>query len=289
MTLTWCRRSIPLISGSKPWSASTAVTRGRFGRAALQSSCPAVSVTPPGYAPMVKAGNRRRLSPHRRVAVGAVRSVSYRLYPTVRQDRALTELLEIQRQLYNAALEERRGAWAWERAVTRYDQYNGLTGADEWCPELARFGRRVAQGTLDRLDEAFGHFLRRVRDGVNGSPAPAAATPPTLTPTPLRSSSPSPPAASPSPAHHQPHGPGRATATQPETADREVTNPCPRRRGSCTDPEVTASRYARAVLIALRLAAHSPAAVVVVVRAAVALVVWAGGPHPSRQSLLRGS
>src|SRR5207249_2826325 len=44
-------------------------------------------------------------------------------------------------------------------------QYNGLTGADQWCPELARFGRRVAQGTLDRLDEAFGHFLGQVRAG----------------------------------------------------------------------------------------------------------------------------
>ena len=95
-----------------------------------------------------------------------MRSVTYRLYPTVRQRLALEELLEVQRQLYNAALEERRGAWRWERRpVTRYDQYNGLTGADEWCPELARFGRRVAQGTLDRLDEAFGHFLRRARAG----------------------------------------------------------------------------------------------------------------------------
>ena len=95
-----------------------------------------------------------------------MRSVTYRLYPTARQRLALEELLEVQRQLYNAALEERRGAWRWERrAVTRYDQYNGLTGAEEWCPELARFGRRVAQGTLDRLDEAFGHFLRRARAG----------------------------------------------------------------------------------------------------------------------------
>jgi putative transposase len=107
------------------------------------------------------------VSPHRRVAVGAVRSVTYRLYPTARQRQALAELLEIQRQLYNAALEERRGAWARKRrTVSRYDQYNGLTDAEEWCPELARFGRRVAQGTLDRLDEAFGHFLRHVRDGA---------------------------------------------------------------------------------------------------------------------------
>jgi putative transposase len=95
-----------------------------------------------------------------------VRSVSYRLYPTARQTQGLEELLEVQRQLYNAALEERRGAWRWEhRTVTRYDQYNGLTGAEEWWPELGRFGRRAAQGTLDRLDEAFGHFLRRAPTG----------------------------------------------------------------------------------------------------------------------------
>ena len=115
----------------------------------------------------MSAGDSLRLSPHRRRDnPGLARSVSYRLYPTAKQGRALEELLEIQRQLYNAALDERRGAWKWEqRAVTRYDQYNGLTGAEEWCPELARFGRRVAQGTLDRLDEAFGHFFRRLRAG----------------------------------------------------------------------------------------------------------------------------
>ena len=104
---------------------------------------------------------------HGRVGVGAVRSVTYRLYPTAQQASAMGDLLEVQRQLYNAALEERQGAWKWERrAVSRYDQYNGLRGAQEWCPELARFGSRVARGTLDRLDEAFGHFLRRVKAGL---------------------------------------------------------------------------------------------------------------------------
>lgn len=110
------------------------------------------------------AGVGRPLSPHPGERAGTVRSVTYRLYPTARQRLALEDLLEVQRHLYNAALEERRGAWRWERrAVTRYDQYNGLTGAEEWCAELARFGLRVARGTLDRLDEAFGHSLRRAR------------------------------------------------------------------------------------------------------------------------------
>lgn len=104
---------------------------------------------------------------HRRSAVeGVDRSVTYRLLPTKKQHAALSELLTWQCRLYNAALEERRGAWRWEgRQVTLYDQINGLTGAGEWAPELARFGRRVSQGTLVRLDDAFSGFFRRVRAG----------------------------------------------------------------------------------------------------------------------------
>lgn len=49
--------------------------------------------------------------------------------------------------------------------MTLYDQINTLTGATEWAPELARFGRRVSQGTPMRLDEAFSASFRRLRAG----------------------------------------------------------------------------------------------------------------------------
>ncbi len=92
------------------------------------------------------------------------RAVTYRLYPTVRQSQTLGELLACQRELYNAALEERRGAWRWEgRRVTRFEQFRELTGAADLLPWLGRFGTRVARGTLVRLDEAFAHFHRRIR------------------------------------------------------------------------------------------------------------------------------
>jgi len=39
----------------------------------------------------------------------------YRLQPTVSQRGRLEQLLRNQCELYNAALEERRGAWSWER------------------------------------------------------------------------------------------------------------------------------------------------------------------------------
>jgi putative transposase len=94
------------------------------------------------------------------------RAVTYRLYPTVRQAQVLVEVLACQRELYNAALEERRGVWRWERrSVSRFEQFRELTGAADVLPWLGRFGVTVARGTLVRLDEAFAHFYRRVRAG----------------------------------------------------------------------------------------------------------------------------
>ena len=94
------------------------------------------------------------------------RAVTYRLYPTARQTSALDRLLESQRLLYNAALEERIGRWNWNgETVGKYDQYKALTGARGEVPSLAEFGVDVHRGTLNRLDEAFAGFFRRVKAG----------------------------------------------------------------------------------------------------------------------------
>ena len=59
------------------------------------------------------------------------RAYTFRLKPTVGQSGRLAGLLACQCELYNAALEERRGAWKWERRrVGRYEQYGRLTGFD---------------------------------------------------------------------------------------------------------------------------------------------------------------
>lgn len=110
----------------------------------------------------------KRRRPARKPRVGGDRAVTYRLYPGVAQAAALDELLMWQRRLYNAALEERRGAWRLERrSVTKFDQYGQLSGERgegwEW---LERFGVGFARGTLTRLDEAFTGFFRRVRTGA---------------------------------------------------------------------------------------------------------------------------
>jgi putative transposase len=96
----------------------------------------------------------------------ASRAFSYLLQPTVRQAAALEQLLAVQRELYNAALEERRGAWRWEqRRVTKYDQYRALTGLRAVRPDVLTWGVTVCRGTLTRLDEAFKCFYRRCQRG----------------------------------------------------------------------------------------------------------------------------
>jgi len=86
--------------------------------------------------------------------------------PTVRQRAALEQLLALQRELYNAALEERRGAWRWEhRPVSYVDQCRTLTLVRESRPEVLACGVTVCRGTLRRLDWAFRAFYRRCREG----------------------------------------------------------------------------------------------------------------------------
>ena len=94
---------------------------------------------------------------------GVLRVFQAVLQPTARQAEALDVLLGGQRELYNAALEERIGAWRYEhRSVTRFEQFGELSGWDH--PVLA-FGVCPARGTLTRLDRAFQAFYRRVRHG----------------------------------------------------------------------------------------------------------------------------
>jgi putative transposase len=94
------------------------------------------------------------------------RSFRFLLSPTVRQRAALAGLLGLQCELYNAALEERRGAWRWEhRSVAFFDQCRTLTALREVRPEVLGSGVTVCRGTLRRLDWAFSAFYRRCRAG----------------------------------------------------------------------------------------------------------------------------
>jgi putative transposase len=95
------------------------------------------------------------------------RSYKFLLRPTTKQEAALTTCLEDTRQLYNAALEERREAWRCGRhRVTFYSQDAQLKEIRAADPE--RYGRwsfTCERAAIRRLDRAFQAFFRRVKAG----------------------------------------------------------------------------------------------------------------------------
>ena len=94
------------------------------------------------------------------------RTYRYRLSPTARQLALLVQLLWLQCELYNAALEARRGTWRWNRqSVSYFTQTKTLTELRAVRPDTLAFGVTVCRGTLKRLDRAFQNFFDRCRKG----------------------------------------------------------------------------------------------------------------------------
>ena len=93
------------------------------------------------------------------------RHVVYRLLPQTRGNwRLLERVLEGQRQLYNAALQERSDAWRLAGvSITWQDQFKSLTVCRRDLPEMAAVPAAIQRGTLKRVDEAFKGFFRRVK------------------------------------------------------------------------------------------------------------------------------
>lgn len=93
-------------------------------------------------------------------------SHKYRLLPSARQHEALRETLEQQRILYNAALEERIGAYrVTKRGRTYMDQCKGLTEWRKSDESAAAVPANLQRWTLKRLDDAYRGFFDRVKRG----------------------------------------------------------------------------------------------------------------------------
>ena len=95
------------------------------------------------------------------------RQTAYRLLPQRRAAwRRLEAILEDQRQLYSAALEERIGCCRKTGKGLSYSgQCRALTECRRDIPGMAACPVAVQRGTLKRLDEAFRAFFRRVKAG----------------------------------------------------------------------------------------------------------------------------
>jgi putative transposase len=76
------------------------------------------------------------------------------------------EMLRNTRELYNAALQERRDAWSMRRiSIQKKMQSRELTEIRASDPTFAAVNRECQDAVLHRIDLAFAAFFRRVRDG----------------------------------------------------------------------------------------------------------------------------
>lgn len=93
-----------------------------------------------------------------------IRSYRYRLYPSRAQEATLFTWLNLTRELYNAALQERKDAWQKQRIrVTAFDQMRALPDVRKIRPEFSGVSIIVLRSVIQRLDTAFAGFFRRCK------------------------------------------------------------------------------------------------------------------------------
>lgn len=95
-----------------------------------------------------------------------IRAYKFRMYATAKQDDSLVAMLNDFRFLYNAALQERKGAWKQSRARIRFDgqdaQLKDIRAND---PDYSRWSYDAETQVLRRVNLAYQAFFRRVKAG----------------------------------------------------------------------------------------------------------------------------
>lgn len=95
-----------------------------------------------------------------------IKTFKYRLYPTKEERELFERTLELCRDLYNHALEQRiftykkRGV-----SITPFQQIKELPQLKKVLPEYKEIHSQVLQNVLKRLDVSFQNFFRRVKNG----------------------------------------------------------------------------------------------------------------------------
>ncbi len=96
-----------------------------------------------------------------------MKAFKFRLYPTHKQAETLQWTLDRTRELYNAALQERRDAYRMAgKSISYYEQKRDLPEIKaEIRPEYQDIHSQVLQDVLLRVKKAFDAFFRRVKAG----------------------------------------------------------------------------------------------------------------------------
>lgn len=96
-----------------------------------------------------------------------IKSFKYRLYSTKKQSEALQWILDRCRELYNAALQERKEAWKYaQQSIGYVEQCHTIVEIKDYIrPEYKEISAHVLYDVLRRLDKAYVNFFRRVRNG----------------------------------------------------------------------------------------------------------------------------
>ena len=90
----------------------------------------------------------------------------FRSYPTRKQQERLQWTLDRARELYNAALQERRDAYHMVgKSITYYDQANQLPEIKQDREEYQDIHSQVLQDVLRKADKAFQAFSARCKRG----------------------------------------------------------------------------------------------------------------------------
>lgn len=92
------------------------------------------------------------------------KAYKFRIFPSKAINAKLENSLNLCRELYNAALQERRDAWTINRInINRFDQDKQLPEIKQTNPEYCGVHSQVLQDVLKRLDKSFQGFFRRIK------------------------------------------------------------------------------------------------------------------------------
>ena len=93
-----------------------------------------------------------------------LKAYKFRIFPSRSQITKLENTMDLCRELYNAALQERIGAYKINQISISYqDQQNQLPAIKQTNPEYKDIHSQILQDVLKRLDKAFQSFFRRIK------------------------------------------------------------------------------------------------------------------------------